>query len=429
MTDLELYQQLLGLTPPWSVQSVEVDPDQSEVRVQVTAAPDTQWTCPECTRACPGYDERDERRWRHLDSCGFETWLVASVPRVQCPTHGVRTVAVPWAGPYSRFTLAFACVAVTVLRATQQQAPAAALLRLTVDEVAYLMEKAVQAGLARRTQAAEGPGAEAATLEVLTLDEKHYRRGQHYLTVLGDPEGERVWAVADGRERATVTALLQTSLTPTQQAGVRAVTLDLWQGFRSACEEVLPQARLVYDRFHAAQELNHALDLTRRAEHKRLRQGAPVPRHRTHGASVLTGTRFWWLRAAETLSEKQRTVLEQLTEEGLETGRVWKCKEAFRSFFGQPEVVAGREFFQRWAVAARAVGNRHLTAVVDQFEKHLEKLLAYLETGLTNSFGEYLNGRVQTLRERARGFRNAGAYRIAILFHLGKLDLCPHRFP
>ena len=426
MTDQQLYQQLLGLTTPWSVQTVEVDPNRCEVRVHVAAAPETCWPCPECQRECPGYDAREERRWRHLDSCGFETWLLARVPRVHCPTHGVKTIAVPWAGPYSRFTTAFACFAVAVLQATQQQARAAALLRITPDEVAYLMHQVVEGGLARRrASAAEGaPGPER-----LTLDEKHYSPGQCYLTVLGDPAAQRVWEVADGRERATVTALLQTCLTAAQREAVRAVALDLWQGFRSACQEVLPQARLVYDRFHAAQELNHALDLTRRAEHKRLRQGARAPRHRKHGASVLSGTRFWWLRAAETLPPEQLAVLEALTEQGLETGRVWKCKEAFRAFFTQEDVAAGRVFFARWATEARAVGNTHLTAVVAQFEKHLEKLLAYLETGLTNSFGEYLNGRLQTLRERARGFRNAAAYRIAIMFHLGKLDLCPQRFP
>lgn len=426
MTDLELYQQLLGLAAPWGVQSVEVDPDRCEVRVHVAAAPETQWACPECQRPCPGYDAREERRWRHLDSCGFETWLVACVPRVHCPTHGVKTITVPWAGPYSRFTEAFACFAVSVLRATQQQSRAAALLQVTPAELAYLMHQVVQAGLARR-RASTGEGAEV--LETLTLDEKHYGPGQCYLTVVGDPEGQRVWEVADGRERATVTALLKTCLTAAQRDAVRAVALDLWQGFRSACAEVLPQARLVYDRFHAAQELNHALDLTRRAEHKRLRQGARAPRHRKHGPSVLSGTRFWWLRAAETLPVEQRAVLEGLARQGLETGRVWRCKEAFRTFFTQPDVAAGRRFFRHWAKQARAVGNSHLTAVVAQFEKHQEKLLAYLETGLTNSFGEYLNGRLQTLRERARGFRNAAAYRIAILFHLGKLDLCPQRFP
>jgi transposase len=290
------------------------------------------------------------------------------------------------------------------------------------------MGQVTAAGLARREAAAESPeGSEV--LELLTLDEKHYGRGQRYLTVVGDPVGERVWEVTDGREREPVVTLLETCLTAAQRQGVRAVALDLWQGFGRACREVLPQARLVYDRFHAAQELNHALDLTRRAEHARLRQGAKPPSGRKHGVTVLSGTRFWWLQAADTLPPEKRQTLEALARQGLETARVWECKEAFRAFFTQPDVAAGKRFLKEWAEQARRLENAQLTAVVEQFEKHEEKLLAYLETGLTNSFGEYLNGRLQTLRERARGFHSASAYRIAILFHLGKLDVCPQRFP
>src|SRR5215212_379360 len=139
MTDIELYRQLLGLAAPWQVARVEVDPAQQEVRVHVTAQEGTPWHCPVCQRPCPGYDAREERRWRHLDSCAFTTWLVARLPRVECPDHGVKTVAVPWSEPHSRFTEAFACFAVHVLQATQVQSQAAVLLRLTPAEVAYLM--------------------------------------------------------------------------------------------------------------------------------------------------------------------------------------------------------------------------------------------------------------------------------------------------
>ncbi|RYD60685.1 MAG: transposase family protein [Verrucomicrobiaceae bacterium] len=43
----------------------------------------------------PVYDHV-ERRWRHLDTCGFATELVCRVPRVQKPDGKVETVSVPW---------------------------------------------------------------------------------------------------------------------------------------------------------------------------------------------------------------------------------------------------------------------------------------------------------------------------------------------
>jgi transposase len=48
---------------------------------------------------------RGERVWRHLDTCQYQTFLHARVPRVDCPTHGVRQVRVPWVEARSRVTL------------------------------------------------------------------------------------------------------------------------------------------------------------------------------------------------------------------------------------------------------------------------------------------------------------------------------------
>src|SRR5436305_8521811 len=104
MTDTELYRQLLGLSDPWQAATVDLDAAACKVHVRVTPKADTQWSCPVCQQPCPGDDAREERAWRHLDRCAFETWLVASLPRVACPAHGVKTVQVPWACPHSRFT-------------------------------------------------------------------------------------------------------------------------------------------------------------------------------------------------------------------------------------------------------------------------------------------------------------------------------------
>ena len=103
---------------------------------------------PICGAAATLYDHREERRWRHLDSCQFQTYLVASLPRVRCATHGVHTVAVPWTLPHSRFTLLFERFAIDILLATQVQGKTAALLRLTTSQIHDLMARAVERGLA-----------------------------------------------------------------------------------------------------------------------------------------------------------------------------------------------------------------------------------------------------------------------------------------
>src|SRR5262245_1999975 len=113
MQDIELYRQLLGLTTPWTVLRVELQVKTQRVEVWAGHAESARWPCPECAAVLPVYDHAEDRVWRHLDSCQFQTYLHARPPRVQCPTHGVRQVRLPWAEPRARFTTLFARLAST----------------------------------------------------------------------------------------------------------------------------------------------------------------------------------------------------------------------------------------------------------------------------------------------------------------------------
>ncbi|PIR03061.1 MAG: hypothetical protein COV60_02290 [Candidatus Magasanikbacteria bacterium CG11_big_fil_rev_8_21_14_0_20_43_7] len=51
--------------------------------------------------------------------------------------------------------------------------------------------------------------------------------------------------------------------------------------------------------------------------------------------------------------------------------------------------------------------------------------MAYLKHHITNAVTERLNSKIQSIKANARGFRNFENYRIAILFHCGKLSMYP----
>jgi len=116
MEDVELYQQLLLLKAPWTVVRVALSVEEGRVDVWVGYPKGTRFPCPECQVEYSVYDHQ-ERTWRHLDSCQFQTFVHARVPRVNCRTHGVRQVVVPWAKPRSQFTKLFERLAIDLLRA------------------------------------------------------------------------------------------------------------------------------------------------------------------------------------------------------------------------------------------------------------------------------------------------------------------------
>jgi len=412
MQDTQLYQQLLGIQDPWRVVNVELDLQEEAVRVYIDFdGPKAAFVCPQCGHYANLYDRRETRSWRHLDSCQFQTYLVASLPRVSCRHHGVLTANVFWAEPNSRFTALFERFAIDVLQATQVQARAAQLLRLSADQVQYLMHKAVARGVAKRST--------TETIVHAGLDEKSFQEGHHYATILSDLDAGRVLDLVEHRTEEATTTLLKTTLSEEQKARVECVSMDMWPAFANAQAQVLPHAQIVHDRFHIAGYLNEAVDATRKDEHRQLLR---------HDDKTLTKTKYLWLRSDPTLTEAQRQSLEALCGLELETAKVWAFKESFRQFFACETEYGASVFFRQWHEAALALGNVHLSKVALMLDRHLDGLLAYVRHRVTNALAENLNGQIQRIKTNARGFRQFANFRVAILFFLGKLDLYPQTF-
>jgi transposase len=412
MRDTDLYHHLLGVEAPWHVVNVELDIAEEAVRVFIDFdGPKASFYCPECGQLGHLYDRREVRSWRHLDSCQFKTYLVASIPRVSCRKHGILTPKVFWCEPNSRFTAMFERFALDVLLATQVQSKAAKILRLSADQVEYLMHKAVARGLERRDR--------SETVEHVGLDEKSFQQGHSYATILSDLTQARVLDMTQHRTQESVVSLLNTALSQVQKERVRSVTMDMWAAFATARAEVLPKAEAVHDRFHVAGYLNEAVDKTRKDEHRKLARQEDT---------TLAKTKYLWLRSQENMTDKQKQSLAALSGLELETAQVWAFKECFRQFYHCQTQYGAYAFFRQWYEAAIAIGNIHLKRVAIMLDKHLPGLLAYITHRTTNAIAENLNGQIQRVKTNARGFRKFDNFRLAVLFFLGKLDLYPQTF-
>jgi transposase len=134
LTDHELrkhYGLLLGIELPWQVEEVHLDLEGKQVEIRLGWSSGHKGKCPVCGQACAQYDLAPERPWRHLDTMQFETIIRARVPRVECPTDGVKTLEVPWAEPHGRFSQLFERLAIDVLLCARSIKGAAALMDLS----------------------------------------------------------------------------------------------------------------------------------------------------------------------------------------------------------------------------------------------------------------------------------------------------------
>jgi transposase len=172
--DIDLYQQVLGLSDPWKVVDVRLDMESTAIHVHVQHGEGCRWRCPKCEQQLSCYDHAEERTWRHLNTCQFQTLVHARIPRVKCPEHGVVQVAVPWAEPHGRFTILMERFVIEVLQACQTVKGACQLLGISWDQAWHVMERAVARGMARK---------EAIPAARIGIDEKAFAKGHSYLTM------------------------------------------------------------------------------------------------------------------------------------------------------------------------------------------------------------------------------------------------------
>lgn len=406
MHDTELYRQILGLPPPWTVTRVALDLASKTVIITVDSG-SGPFVCPECQTPVAGYDTK-RRRWRHLDTCQLTTLIDADVPRIQCPAHGIRQIVVPWAERHSRFTALFERWAIDLLRACSISA-AAKLLRLKWAQLWGIKARAVRRGLQRRTHD---------LIAHLGVDEKAMAKGQRYLTVVADLDRKRVLWVNEGRSRESVDPFWW-QLTPEQSDGLQAVAMDMWEPYVQSTKAHLDEAetKIVFDKFHIVQHLHTAVDQVRRAEHRVLKQT---------GDTRLTGTKYLWLLRPKHMTSAQRAAFRAVQRADLNIVRAWMLKEQFQRFWTYTYPGAAMTFFARWFWRATHSRLRPLATVAKMIQRHLPNVLTYLQHGITNAGLEAINATIQWVKKTARGFRNVEHFKTAIYFHCGGLDLYPH---
>jgi len=411
MEEKALYTQILGIQSPWQIDHVDLDMIKERVDIFVKW-PDKDAPCPECKKAgeeniCKVHDRREERIWRHLDTCQMMTYIHCCIPRIKCSEHGVLSVHVTWADEMTRFTQLFERLAIQMLRCSANRSQTAKILRVSWDEINQIMERGVSRGLSRRKEE---------TIHSIGMDEKNFLSGHSYVTVMTDIEGKRVIDVAIDRDETAVNRLWE-GLTVNQRGQVKAVCTDFWRAYITGVSRYVPQADTVYDKFHVTKHLNVAVDKVRKREHRHLIK----EKNRN-----LSGTKYLWLKNPENWTTKESDRFKSLSDQQLAVGRAWNRKELFREFWASSTQDEAEKFFKRWYFSATHSRLEPIIEVAKMLKRHIDGLITWVKHHITNGLAEGLNSKIQQIKSIARGFRNFKNYRIAILFHLGGLDMIPY---
>lgn len=233
METTELITQLLELPHEWEVYKVNFSEKSERKSKQVhiyIRYTDDQGVCKQTGEICPVYDYRPERIWRDLDILGCNSYLYCRVPRVKNSLGNVVSVPVPWADEDNRNTKRFDDYAIKVLKATKNQTSAGELLGISYEKINRIMCISVERGLQRRQLDKDA-------IPVIHIDEKSYKKGHRYMTVISDGKANRVLEVGKDRTLSATEELLEKTFTSKQLTEMKVLCVDMWDPFIAAVKK------------------------------------------------------------------------------------------------------------------------------------------------------------------------------------------------
>lgn len=399
------FESALGFPSPWKVGSVELDEGSSSVHIYMKY--DSRVYVTEDGEELGIYDYRVSRMWQHLPVLQHKCFLHCRVPRVKTGTSKVESISVPWAASHDSYTYLFNDYVIDVLQATHDQTKTAGLVRTSFYIVNTIMHKSVKLGLSRREL--------NEPIEHLSIDEKSVGKGHKYASVLVDTEHKRVLDVCEGRDKASVKELFVNTLGEERLSKVKAVCMDMWEAFMGACQETMPQADIVHDKFHIVGYLGGAVDKCRKKE---------VKDHR-----LLLNSKYALLKNGQNRTERQRAVFNDIMDSNLYTAQAWALSNQFKETVLQSEgIIEATAYFDMWVDEAGQLEVPSIAQLSRTLLKHKEGILNYVKHRVTNALIERVNGMIQNIKNIGRGYRTFQNLRSAILFFNGNLALHSLKF-
>lgn len=296
---------------------------------------------------------------------------------------------------------------IDLLKATHNQTKTAELVGTSFDVVNRIMHSSVERGLNRREF-------QKGELVMLGIDEKSFKKGHEYVSILIDLKGQRIIDVAKGRTKEATEKLLTENLTQEQLSEIRAVSMDMWESYMLVVEKLLPNADIVHDKFHIIQYLKQAIDNERKKEVKT--------------EAVLKKGKFTVLKKEKNLTEDQKIQFDKIMTANLKTAQAWSFAETFNLVYDSQQVAEAYAYFDMWVDAVKNSTISAMKKVAKTFEKHITGIINYVKHRITNAKTERFNGKIQSLKNISRGYKSFENFRSAILFFNGNLKLYSHKF-
>jgi transposase len=356
------------------------------------------------TYRCPVCNSRDvhprghqERTFKVVPIGRKPVSVLLPIPRVECRTCGiVRQVAVPFADPRRSYSRAFERYALELGRLMTIQ-DVARHLQVGWDTIKDIQKR----DLYRRFRKPR-----LRKLKQIAIDEIAIGAGHRYLTVVLNLETGAVVFVGEGKGADALDPFWKRLRA--SRAKVEAVATDMSAAYIEAVSRCLPDATLVFDRFHVMKLVNDKLAALRR----QLYAQATAEQKR-----VLKGVRWLLVKRPENLEARrnERERLEEALRLNAPLATAYYLKEELGEFWEQDDEEQATAFLLDWLARAEASGIKILVGLAKTLRKHALGLLAYYDYPISTGPLEGTNNKIKTMKRQAYGYRDKEFFKLKIL--------------
>lgn len=372
-------------------------------------------TCRRCGRTITEpHGEDRPRLLRHLPILGRVVYLRIRPKRFRCPfcdDHPTTTQELDWYDPNALHTKAY------------ERHLIVQLVNSTVTDVVAKEDVTYDAllGILDRYLATTIDWSALEPFTVLGIDEIALRKGHRdfvaVLTAKTITNRLHVLAILPDRLKATVVAWLQT-IPEEHRRRIHTVCTDMWEGYVSAVQDVLPAATLVIDRFHVARHYRDGVDQLRKQELRRLRATLP-DEQQDELKHILWPSR----KHPADLDDEERAQLERFLVHSPALRQAITLREELTTIFDTARSKAdGLRRIGFWRQRVTKSELSCFDGFLKLLDSWLELIANYFIDHQTSAFVEGLNNKLKVLKRRCYGLCNVGR-----LFQRLTLDLDGYR--
>jgi transposase len=244
--------------------------------------------------------------------------------------------------------------------------------------------------------------------KVIGIDEISIRKGHTYKIIVSDLEkGLPIWIGGKDRSEESMEEFYKWLKTEKSEQ-IRLAVMDMWKAFEKSAKKNIPQAAILYDKFHVIRHLQDALDRIRKNEYYRVNGDE---------RKFIKGQKYNLLSHKANLTADGRKSLKLLLKANKRLNTAYILKESFGQLWDYGSEAWAKRFYNNWKDSLKWQRLKPFEDFTKLIDKHWDGIAAYCkpENKVALGFVEGLNNKIRVIQRRAYGIRDEEYLRLKIL--------------